>query len=197
MGRKSIEKRVYKRQNKRKQRKMAKPLDLAAKCAILNDELLKKNLELEALKANLQTKVQAFEESEIALQNGESRMRESRISQLKKEIGRFQSSLKTLKAKCAQLNDDLLKKKSELAALNRLEPENAKAASRAAEAATTPPDMTNDPEANEIPSISDSKALNTTQRLVDTPKRQERQQNLRKVAISGVTVRKRKVSLFS
>ncbi|KAI1704062.1 hypothetical protein Ddc_16314 [Ditylenchus destructor] len=117
MGRKSVEERVYKRQNKREQRKMAKPLDLAAKCAILNDELLKKNQELEALKANLQTKLQAFEECKTALQNGESRMRESRISQLKKEI-------KALNVRCAKLNDDLLKKNQELEKFNAgLEPE--------------------------------------------------------------------------
>ncbi|KAI1700868.1 hypothetical protein Ddc_17901 [Ditylenchus destructor] len=66
---------------------------------------------------------------------------------------------------------------------------------RRAPAAAAPTDMANDPEANEIPSKADSKALNSTQspknlELVDTQKRQKRKQNLRPVP--QVTVRKRK-----
>ncbi|KAI1704033.1 hypothetical protein DdX_14534 [Ditylenchus destructor] len=86
--------------------------DLESQCTKLNDELLKKDSELEALK---QSKT-------LALQDGESRTRESRIRELNQEIRLLKSSeqqkLSFLEAQCTELRSEFLKKNSELEALN-------------------------------------------------------------------------------
>ncbi|KAI1704027.1 hypothetical protein DdX_14528 [Ditylenchus destructor] len=84
--------------------------DLAAECAWLNDELIKKDADLMALNDHFESKI-----------NAQKYGYESKIRELNQKICDLKSSeqqnLSNLGHKCAELTDELLKKDSELEAL--------------------------------------------------------------------------------